>query len=78
MEILENCDHIKGIVLSPWLVGNRLFCTCVSGNPHLMSGLLEKMKKKTFFFCKLLWFSVSGLLFSEDCHLQMFQERSAE
>ena len=43
-----------------------------------MSGLLEKMKKKAFFFCKLLWFSVSGLLLSEDCHLQMFQERSAE
>ena len=42
-----------------------------------MSGLLEKMKKKHFFF-KLLWFSVSGLLLSEDCHLQMFQERSAE
>ena len=44
-----------------------------------MSGLLEKMKKKKiFFFCKLLWFSVSGLLLSEACHLQMFQERSAE
>ena len=24
MEILENCDHIKGIVLSPWLVGNNV------------------------------------------------------
>lgn len=75
MEILENCDHIKGIVLSPWLVGNnvslqwkkmlllqserfsnRLFCTCVCGNPHLMSGLLEKMKKKHFFFVNFYGF----------------------